>query len=329
MIKPPTPANERQRLKALRDLQILDTAAEERFDRVTRLARRVFGTPIALVSLVDEGRQWFKSRVGLDATETPRDISFCGHAILTDKVMVVPDASKDERFHDNPLVCANPNIRFYAGYPLNAPDGSKIGTLCIIDQKPREIDDEDVHLLRELGRMVEEELVTMDMATTCPITEISNRRGFNELADHALALCGRVKSPATLVLFDLQTEALAEELGGDEAQRALVEFAQMLMVTFRDSDVVGRVGTHAFAALLVGAEGQNVDTALHRLRECLGQSNRAEGALYELEMSHRVVAFEPARHMSAEELLQQAEKYDTPKSPAGKPEATVSRAQLL
>ena len=95
MIKPPIPANERQRLKALCDLQILDTATEERFDRVTRLARRVFGTSIALVSLVDEGRQWFKSRIGLDATETPRDVSFCGHAILNDRVMVVPDTHQD------------------------------------------------------------------------------------------------------------------------------------------------------------------------------------------------------------------------------------------
>ncbi len=318
MIKPPVPANERQRLKALRDLKILDTAAEERFDRVTRLARRVFGTPIALVSLVDEGRQWFKSRQGLDAPETPRDVSFCGHAIVNDRVMVVPDATKDERFHDNPLVTCDPNVRFYAGYPLNAPDGSKVGTLCIIDQKPREMEAEDLHLLRELGRMVEEELVAMDMATTDPTVQISNRRGFNELADHALALCGRVQCPATLLFFEVATADIVETLGREEGQRALVEFTQMLLATFRHSDVIGRTGPSEFAVLLVGAEGKNVERALHRLRECVGQNNRADGATYEIEMSAHVVAFDSNRHVNAEALIKDAETRTAAMEPAAR-----------
>ena len=108
MITPPTPVDELLRLETLRNLKILDTNPEERFDRVTRLARRIFGTPIALVSLVDTDRQWFKSRQGLDAVETPRDISFCGHAILSDEIMVVNDAHEDERFSDNPLVTGDP-----------------------------------------------------------------------------------------------------------------------------------------------------------------------------------------------------------------------------
>ena len=118
MIKPPTPVDELMRLETLRNLKILDTESEERFDRVTRLARRVFGTPIALVSLVDNDRQWFKSRQGIEVSETSREISFCGHAILDDEVMVVRDAHDDERFADNPLVTSDPSIRFYAGYPL-------------------------------------------------------------------------------------------------------------------------------------------------------------------------------------------------------------------
>lgn len=316
MIKPPVPANERQRLKALRDMQILDTAPEERFDRVTRLARRVFGTPIALVSLVDEGRQWFKSRQGLDATETPRDVSFCGHAVLGDRVMVVPDATKDERFHDNPLVTCDPNVRFYAGYPLSAPDGSKVGTLCIIDREPREIDAEDLHLLRELGRMVEEEMVSMDMATTDPLVQISNRRGFNELADHALNLCGRVKCPATLMFFELSTADIAERQGTDEAQRALVEFAQILLATYRESDVIGRTGQNEFAVLLVGTEEDNVERALHRLRESIGQANRADGALYALEMTHHIVVLDHNRHANAEALLRDAETRTAALEPA-------------
>src|SRR4029077_2723014 len=124
MKKAPIPANEEQRLAALRALGILETPPEERFDRITRLAKRLFGVPIALISLVDADRQWFKSCQGLCVRQTARDRSFCGHALLSPKPMGIPDAPRDERFADNPLVRAEPGIRFYAGQPLKAADGS-------------------------------------------------------------------------------------------------------------------------------------------------------------------------------------------------------------
>ncbi len=130
MKSPDTPNNEEARLKSLHSLDILDTPAEERFDRYTRLAQRMLNVPIALVSLVDTDRQWFKSCLGLDAVETSREVSFCGHTILCDELLVVNDALADERFADNPLVTGAPNIRFYAGYPLIYSDGSNLGTLC-------------------------------------------------------------------------------------------------------------------------------------------------------------------------------------------------------
>lgn len=134
---PEIPSNEHDRLETLRSLRLLDSPSEERFDRLTWMAQRLFGVPIALVSLVDENRQWFKSCLGLSARETSRDISFCGHTILGDDLLVIPDATLDERFSDNPLVFNNPHIRFYAGCPINAPNGMKLGTLCIIDDRPR------------------------------------------------------------------------------------------------------------------------------------------------------------------------------------------------
>ena len=144
MKKPDTPKNEKSRLYALRSLNVLDTPTEERFERLTRLAKRMFDVPIALVTLVDENRQWFKSHVGLNMTETPRDISFCGHAILGNDIFIIPDTIKDERFSDNPLVLNKPYIRFYAGCPLRYLDGSILGTLCIIDTKPRDLNAEDL-----------------------------------------------------------------------------------------------------------------------------------------------------------------------------------------
>lgn len=158
MRTPQIPEEEPLRLNALRDLKLLDTLPEERFDRLTRLARQLFSVPIALVSLVDEQRQWFKSRQGLDVCETAREISFCGHAILKNEILYVPNALEDYRFSDNPLVVGPLGIRFYAGAPLFAPDGYRVGTLCVIDTKPREITGAQLNALRDLADTVQDEL---------------------------------------------------------------------------------------------------------------------------------------------------------------------------
>ncbi|MDP2238950.1 MAG: response regulator [Burkholderiales bacterium] len=158
MQAPAKPANETSRLAALRDLHILDTPPEDRFDRITRIAAELFDLPIAVVSLVDENRQWFKSRQGLVAEQTGRDISFCGHAILQDHVFVIEDTLADPRFSDNPLVKGQPLIRFYAGAPLSGANSTKLGTLCIIDRKPRQFSERDRVMLRGLAMWAEREL---------------------------------------------------------------------------------------------------------------------------------------------------------------------------
>lgn len=166
MIVPPLPRNEAKRLEALRSLLILDTPPEERFDRISAFAAKEFDVPIALVSLVDSDRQWFKSNFGLLECETSRDVSFCGHAILKSQTLVVPDALLDPRFFDNPLVTDPPHIRFYAGAGLRLPYGQVVGTLCIMDHKPRNFDRLDIAILNGLRDLVVDELFRREEAAT-------------------------------------------------------------------------------------------------------------------------------------------------------------------
>ena len=147
-----------RRLKALADYRVLDTPPESVFDNITRLAAAIFRTPIALVSLIDKERQWFKSHFGLDVTQTPREVAFCDHAIRGSGTMVVEDATRDARFLGNPLVTGAPFVRFYCGVPLHSSDGEGLGTLCIIDRTPRTISPEERAALEALARQVEHEL---------------------------------------------------------------------------------------------------------------------------------------------------------------------------
>lgn len=158
MLAAPIPAYDKERLAALRELLILDTPPEERFDKIVQFAAQEFDVPIALISLIDENRQWFKARFGLDACETGRDVSFCGHAIVQPDLFVIPDSRQDERFFDNPLVTHPPHVIFYAGAPLPMPNGHVIGTLCLIDHKPRYLDATELAILASLRDLLVEEL---------------------------------------------------------------------------------------------------------------------------------------------------------------------------
>jgi diguanylate cyclase (GGDEF)-like protein len=308
MQKPAIPDDEPARLRALRALDVLDTPAEERFDRLTRLAKRLFGVPIALVSLVDENRQWFKSRQGLKACETPRDVSFCGHTILGDDIFLVADAAADPRFRDNPLVTGEPHIRFYAGCPLATPDGHKIGTLCIIDRQSRELDDEDLTVLRDLARMAEQELAAVRLATMDELTLLSNRRGFESLAGQTLGLCRRLDRPAALLFFDLDGfKAINDRFGHAEGDHALERFAQILQQTFRESDVLARLGGDEFVALVSNCSGHELDAALQRLARTVEQYNRQAQRGYDIVYSVGPVLFEPDRHPDIRALLTEAD----------------------
>lgn len=303
MKKPDIPLDEQARLETLRSLNILDSQPEERFDRLTRMAKRIFGVPIALVSLVDKDRQWFKSCAGLDARETSRDISFCGHAINGRDVFIIPDALADQRFADNPLVVGDPNIRFYAGCPL-CLNGYRLGTLCLIDTVPRNFDKEDIDILRDLALMVERELAAVQLAILDELTNILNRRGFLVLARHSLNLCTRQNIAATLVFMDLDKfKPINDKFGHAEGDKALIAFAEQMKNCFRESDVFARLSGDEFVVLLANTSQQETVELVGRLHKLLDNYNCEADRGYSITFSHGIVEFDPETHPTIEELL--------------------------
>lgn len=304
MEQPGIPDNESSRLATLKSLKVLDTPAEERFDRVTRMAKRMFGVPIALVSLVDANRQWFKSAQGLSASETPRNVSFCGHAILGDGIFLIRDALADRRFADNPLVTGPPHVRFYVGCPLRARDGSKVGTLCLIDTVARDFDEEDALALLDLAAMVEDELSAFQTSTTDDLTQISNRRGFMQLAEYGLNFCVRNQAPAALAFIDLDRfKPINDQFGHAEGDLALVAFAEVMQASFRATDLFARLGGDEFVVLLTGAGKNDAEQVLQKFSNLLDDYNARAGRGYNLEFSAGVVEFDPAAPHSVDELL--------------------------
>jgi len=309
MQKAPIPIDDVLRVAALRQTGIMDSPADERFDRYTRLVKRLFDVPIAAISLVDANRQWFKSRIGLDVCETPRGISFCGHAILSSEIFIVEDAATDSRFSDNPLVTGEPHIRFYAGYPLRGFNGHKLGTLCIIDQQPRTLSETDLQTLRDVGEMVAGELGSLQLASTDQLTGLSNRRGFELLAQQALAMCQRAGQPASILMLDLDDfKAINDEHGHEQGDRALVEFSQLLLQVFRESDVVSRPGGDEFCVLLTGSCEGEAQVALQRLHDAVAQQNRCSDRPYSLAFSGGVTLCSSGeRNLKLDEVLNMAD----------------------
>ena len=305
MLKPPLPLDETQRLMSLHSLRILDTPSEERFDRITRMARRMFGVDICLISLVDKDRQWFKSRQGLEACETSREISFCGHSILNDDVFVIGDAAADPRFEDNPLVTGPPNIRFYAGCPIRGPQGHRVGTLCLIHSEPRGLEPDDRDILRDLAALVEDELKVTAQATVDDLTGIANRRGFNTVAGHMLSLCRRTETDAELLFFDLDSfKSINDRLGHAAGDDILKHFAKLLIKCFRSADVVARLGGDEFVVLMTAA-GSSSDAALERLRK-MAESEECD-ILRQVRWSAGAVTFDATRHDTVENILADAD----------------------
>lgn len=319
MKAPDLPDNEQARLLALRQLDILDTPTEERFDRLARMARRLFDAPIALVTLIDQNRQWFKACSAPDGYDNPeevaREITFCGHTIAQEEILVIPDALADWRFADNPMVAGPPHIRFYAGCTVTDGNNHNVGTICILDLTPRDFSAEDLAMLRDLAAMVERELTTIHMATIDDLTGIANRRGFMAMAQHALQLCQRQKVPASLVFLDLNKfKQINDSFGHAEGDKALMFFAEQLRQHYRESDLCARLGGDEFVVLLTNTDIAQANELTKRLSAALQASpleasqDSAAAALYNLSFCHGAVEYDTQRHASIEHLLQAGDR---------------------
>lgn len=294
--------DEAGRLRALYRYDALDTAQEEGFDELVALARRIMGTPMAAISLIDEDRQWFKAAEGLEAREMPRQIAFCAHTIAEDGPMIVPDASRDSRFCDNPLVTAPDGIRSYLGAPLTTPDGYNIGAICALDGKPRKFSAEDAALLGGLARIAVSMLELRQAARSDALTGTLSRGGFEQVleaqiappapigaapigADPARDLppsvalhparadAARGPGPAnTLLILDIDHfKSVNDDFGhlvGDDVLRAV---AQAIRSSLREGDTLGRLGGEEFGILLCATDARRGAAVAERVRTAISR----------------------------------------------------------
>lgn len=274
---------EELRLAALRGYDIIDSPAEPRFDRVARMAAHVMEMPIALISLLDEKRQWVKASYGLSITDVPRQMTFCTHAIESAQVTVIEDTLRDPRFFNNPMVTGAPNIRFYAAAPLRTWQGHNLGTLCILDRQPRKITMEQRRLLEDLAAMVIDELETRRsmlelrrLATTDPLTGIHNRRQFLELSEKEVARANRYEQPLCLLMADIDRfKRINDTYGHETGDRAIISVVDSIRQLLRPEALFGRLGGEEFAVLLPQADLAASLIAAERFRHAVRRQRLA------------------------------------------------------
>jgi diguanylate cyclase (GGDEF)-like protein len=253
----PVPADEDQRLRDLERYGIFEADSDEHFDRILDLTAAIFQTPIVAISLVEADRQWFLAKLGLSVSETPREMALCAHAIVHDEVMVVPDARAYERFRSNPLVFGDPHIRFYAGAPLQTPEGHNLGTLCVIDREPRDLGPEQRELLHRLAQLAMRELELRRLAHLCPITGLPTLHTFLSIGEQEFERARRDQHPLSLLLFDLDNLRLINNRWGHLAgDQVLTDVVQLARTFLQEQDFAARLGDGEFALLLVGIDGE-------------------------------------------------------------------------
>lgn len=290
----------------LQALGILDTPAEARFDRVTRLASRLFAVPAALIVMVDEERQWIKSMSGPAAAELARNNMLFSLHVDADAILQIADVSTDARFSGQRM--AHSLLKFYVACPIHSREGHRLGILCLLDYVPRTLDAASLECLRDLAAVVESELGVLELASHDALTGIPNKRGFLLLAQQNLALCARQGHAGSLVLLELTgLQSINDTYGRIEGDLALLVLADQLKKAFRGSDSFARISADQFAVFLANATKQQAETVFARFTYALQQYNLEACRDYQLAYASVIVEFSPQKNLILEQLLGQAE----------------------
>ncbi len=301
MDAPKVPDKEELRLACLAELDILDTPSEPVYDRITELASELLDVPIALVSIVDKQRQWFKSKVGLDAAETSRDISFCGHVVYSNEPLVINDTLDDPRFADNPLVTDGPMIRFYAGMPISIAPDITLGTLCIIDTKPRQLDEQQLSILQKLSSVVIEIFNHERAALKDHLTGVFNRRMLDNLGSKFISEFNRSDTAFSVISFDIDYfKAINDEHGHDAGDRVLIGIANAVSGAMRGQDYLFRTGGEEFLVLVPGSTLDQATEYAERLRHVIA----ANGFLTNVDGLTLTASFGVAEYHKSDRYLQ-------------------------
>lgn len=301
--------NEEKRLLALYAMGILDTESEERFDRLTRIAGKLFNVPVSLISLIDKDRQWFKSSYGIDICSTPRTESFCAYVVEDAGPLIVNDAQKDLRFENNVFVNGSPYIRFYAGYPVKLPDGEIAGSICIIDTKPRNFSEEELGLLHDLAEIVEDEFRMINMATTDSLTALSNRRLFSLITAETLKNSCKRRRVFCVAIIDLNDfKPINDMYGHAEGNQALIKFSEILDNASPENSLVARLGGDEFGVLLPYSTIQQANEFINQLSEMLIRHNVDADKPYQLAFSAGVVEYDQKIHHTYADIMSDADE---------------------
>lgn len=309
MIEAPTPEFEPARLASLRGTGLLVEGGTESLDRVTRLAQHLFDVPIALVSLVDEFEQCFVSRQGVPFERTPRDVSFCGHAVAADDVLIVQDAHRDERFADNPLVTGESQIRFYAGHPIHGEGGFPVGTLCVMSREPRIMTPTDLAALADLAAIVESEINTASVAMRDQLTGLLNRRGLDAVADPFFEHAKRTGESFAVVMADLDRLKMVNDVWGHaEGDASIRSTGDLLRRSFRSADTIARTGGDEFVVIMPDTDREQVELALERVDEGETIAHELDDLAIQLNVSVGAAVWPEDAADSFDELLELADK---------------------
>ena len=267
-------SDESGRLKALGGLNVLDSGDEQPFEHIVTMVEQILKVPMCAVSLVDKDRQWFKARRGLDVCETARDISFCTHAIKGTEPFIVPNALLDARFATNPLVTGAPHIRSYAGIPLMTPDGYNIGSLCAIDNKPREFSAVEVEILKNFAKLVVDELELRQVLSTDQLTGAMARAAWFDVAAKEVTRARRYDRALSLLVLDIDHfKSVNDQLGHTAGDAVLRQVAQVVLGQLRQSDVLGRFGGEEFVVLLPETVLADAAFLAERVRKAVAQAS--------------------------------------------------------